>query len=339
VPGRAGRGGPTRLHVDRVFTLRGIGTVVTGTLWSGRIARGDEVVILPEERPARVRSIQVHDEPAPEAEPGRRVALALTGVGWRELRRGDLVCHPADRPRATYRLDAALALEPDARPLVRGARVHVHHGTREAPARVMPLDGEQLVPGHRARCQLRLEAPLLADRGDLLVLRQIAPPDTLGGGEVLDPDAPKQRRSPFAADPGFAEPEPPAAPAARPGEAALRLAALLEAEGERPRPDGALEQAAGLDGPAAREAWRELERARLAVRVGRNQHFHPETLDRLLASVVEVCRRNGGATIAEVRDELDTSRRYAQALLEHLDGVKVTVRRGDRHVLRAGRAP
>ena len=349
LPGRASRGGPARLHVDRGFTLRGIGTVVTGTLWSGRIARGDEVLVLPRQIAARVRSIQVHDQPVRQAEAGQRVALALGGVGWRELRRGDLVCHRAGRPGVTYRLDAAVALEPSARPLGSGARLHVHHGTREAPARIVPLEGEELAPGHRAACQLRLEAPLLADRGDLLVLRQIAPPDTVGGGEVLDPAPPRHRRRRAAptARPAAAPPARAArAPAARPGEAALRLATLLRDEGERPRSDRPLEEAAGLDEPAARRAWRELEAAGLAVRVGPNQHFDPVTLDRLVAAVIEVCQRDGGTTLAEIRDALGTSRRYAQALLEHLDAAKVTIRRGDRHVLRrssdsitAGRAP
>jgi selenocysteine-specific elongation factor len=349
LPGRASRGGPVRLHVDRVFTLRGIGTVVTGTLWSGRIARGDEVLVLPGQIAARVRSIQVHDQPVPDAEAGQRVALALGGVGWRELRRGDLVCHRAGRPRATYRLDAAVVLEPGARPLKTGARLQVHHGTREAPARILPLAGEELVPGQRAACQLRLEAPLLADRGDLLVLRQIAPPDTVGGGEVLDPAASRRGRARAAPTARLAT-APPAqaarAPAPQPGEGALRLAKLLQEEGERPSSDRALEQAAGLDERAARRAWRELEAAGRAVRVGPNRHFDPATLDRLVAAVIEVCRRDGGTTVAQTRDALGTSRRYAQALLEHLDATKVTIRRGDRHVLRrssdsitAGRAP
>jgi selenocysteine-specific elongation factor len=336
LPGRAARGGSARLHVDRVFTLRGIGTVVTGTLWSGRIAGGDRVVILPRGIEARVRSIQVHDHPVAVAEAGQRVALALAGVGWRELERGDVVCDGDAGLRATYRLDATVALEPGAQPLATGTRVQVHHGTRETPARVVPLKGERLVPGRRALCQLRLEAPLVAERGDLLVLRQIAPPETIGGGEVVDPAARRGRgRAVRPAHGPRAKPEPAAAPPPKPpSQAALRMVGLLEHQGERPRPDGEIERAAGLKGPAAREAWRQLERAGLVVRVARNQHFHPVTLDRLLAAVIDICRRDGGATIAQIRDELGTSRRYAQALLERLDSTKVTIRRHDQHVLR-----
>jgi selenocysteine-specific elongation factor len=337
LPSRAALDGPTRLHVDRVFTLRGIGTVVTGTLWSGRISRGDRVMVLPRAIEARVRSIQVHDRSVAAAEAGQRVALALAGVAWRDLERGDLVCHPGAGLRATYRLDASVTLEPGARALARGTRVQVHHATRETAARVFPLEGGHMLPGDRAPCQLRLEAPLMAERDDPLVLRQIAPPDTIGGGKVIDSAAAKhgRRRQGDSVDPPAVAPGPVAQPPpGPPSAAAVRLSTLLKNQGESPRPDGELEQAVGLEGSNARDAWRQLERTGLAVRVARNQHFDPAALDRLAAAVVEICRRDGAATIAKVRDELGTSRRYAQALLEHLDAAKVTLRRDDRHVLR-----
>jgi selenocysteine-specific elongation factor len=131
LPGRASDGGGVRLHVDRSFTLRGIGTVVTGTLWSGSIATGDSVQILPRELSARVRSVQVHDEPVERAEAGQRVALNLAGVGWREVGRGDVVVEPSAGVAPGYLLDAAVRLEPGARALRDSVRLHVHHGTRE----------------------------------------------------------------------------------------------------------------------------------------------------------------------------------------------------------------
>src|SRR5439155_8989279 len=140
LPGRAEDAGPTRLHVDRSFTLRGIGTVVTGTLWAGSIGAGDVVRVLPRGLEARVRSVQVHDQPVERAAAGQRVALNLVGVGWRELGRGDVVV-TGEGVRPGYLLDVALATEDGARPLRRGTRVQVHHGTREAPARVVPLGG------------------------------------------------------------------------------------------------------------------------------------------------------------------------------------------------------
>ena len=374
LPGRAGGDGPMRLHVDRSFTLRGIGTVVTGTLWAGSVSPGDSVLVLPRGLEARVRSVQVHDTPVERAEAGQRVALNLAGVGWRELGRGDVVCARDAALRPAYLVDVAAALEPGARALRRGARVHVHHGTRAVPARVVPLEGEALAPGSPAGyAQLRLESPLVPAAGDRLILRQLSPPDTVGGATVLDP-APRKHgpsdevverlravergeapASPADAASGGARSSDGAADVARGGagtgdaerdrertaepppldDAALHLAALLRSDGTEPRADGDLAEAAGLAPAQAAERLRRLVGAGEAVRVASNLHFHPEPLAQLEARVVAICEREGSATIARVRDELGTSRRYAQALLEHLDRTKVTRRDGDAHVLRA----
>jgi selenocysteine-specific elongation factor len=120
-------------------------------------------------------------------------------------------------------------------------------------------------------------------------------------------------------------------------EAALRLARLLEHDGERPRADAELAEAAGLDPGTARRRLGDLVRAGRAVRVAHNLHWAPEPLGELKARVLAICQREGEVTLAGVRDELGTSRRYAQALLEHLDAEKVTVRRGDARVLRRRR--
>ena len=146
-PERARLGGPPRLHVDRSFTLQGIGTVVTGTLWSGTIARGAEVRIEPGGARARVRDVEVHSESRPRAEAGQRVALNLAGIERSEVQRGDVVVGGDAAPAAGYLLDVEVRLLAGARPLKRGARVHVHHGTRETAARVSPVEGERLEPG------------------------------------------------------------------------------------------------------------------------------------------------------------------------------------------------
>jgi selenocysteine-specific elongation factor len=337
LPGRADGGGATRLHVDRSFTLKGIGTVVTGTLWAGSVGAGDSVSVLPRGLEARVRSVQVHDEPVERAAAGQRVALNLVGVGWREVGRGDVVV-AGEGVRPGYLLDVALELADGLRPIERGTRVQVHHGTREAPARVVPL-GEGFA-------QLRLEAPLMAVAGDRVILRQVAPPDTIGGGLVVDAAPRKHGPSPevVRALRGEAPPEPEVAVPAAPPEpeplddAALALSSLLRADGTSPRADAELAEAAGLDAPVAARAWRALEAAGEAVRVGRSLHFNPQALSELEARVVAILERDGEATIASVRDELGTSRKYAQALLEHLDRTRMTLRRGDAHVLRRRRA-
>src|SRR5829696_59351 len=323
LPGRAGDDGAARLHVDRSFTLRGIGTVVTGTLWSGAVAAGDAVSILPRGLRARVRSVQVHDQPVERAAAGQRVALNLGGVGWREVGRGDVVCGDGCSLEPTYVIDARVQW--DVEPPTESVRLHVHHGTREAAARVVPRgDGVW---------QLRLEAPLMPARGDRFVLRQVAPPDTVGGGEVVEPRARKSRRQktvdrrqePVAS----VEPEPEPL-----DDAALALAALLRSDGSTPRTDAELAAAAGLSEREALARFRLLEGGGQAVRVARNLHFDPEALAALEAQVVDLASREGSATIARVRDELGTSRKYAQALLEHLDRTRVTRRDGDAHVLR-----
>jgi selenocysteine-specific elongation factor len=340
--------------VDRSFTLRGIGTVVTGTLWSGSLQAGEAVRLLPAGREARIRSVQVHDQEVARAEAGQRVALNLGGVGWRQIARGDVVCGPGCRLEPTYLLDAALTLERMSRPLHRGTRVQVHHGTREAPARLVRLDGDDVHSGEPALAQLRLEAPLMPQRDDRLVVRQIAPPDTIGGGLVLDArprkhggDAELVARL-RALEAGDVTPPPArpsaaglgsAAPPARSSEpklapAALGLAKLLLAAGPTPPADGDLAAAAGLEPAVAAAHLRALVRAGLAVRVAANLHYAPGALAELRERVVELCERDGAVTVAGLRDALGSSRRYAQALLEHLDAEEVTVRRGDEHVLR-----
>ena len=171
---QGGGGEAARLYVDRAFTLHGIGTVVTGTLWSGSIGEGDELSVEPGGRSVRVRSVQVHDRPVERAESGQRVAVALPGVERRELRRGDALVTPGAYP-TSYRLDVvleALAEIP--------SRVHVHHGTAEVPARVVRV-GERWA-------QLRLARPVVAARNDRVVLRAGT---TVGGGRVIDPAPPR----------------------------------------------------------------------------------------------------------------------------------------------------
>jgi selenocysteine-specific elongation factor len=164
----------TRLWIDRAFTIHGIGTVVTGTLWSGSIAGGDLLRLEPSGRFLRVRSVQVHDEPVERAEAGQRVALNLPGIERGALRRGDVLVEAGHYP-VSYRLDVALdELEPVP------PAVKVHLGTADAAARVVRA-------GRFA--QLRLEVPVVAARGDRFVLRTET---TVGGGRVLDPAPPRR---------------------------------------------------------------------------------------------------------------------------------------------------
>ncbi|HXI35273.1 MAG TPA: selenocysteine-specific translation elongation factor [Gemmatimonadales bacterium] len=178
-----------RLPIDRVFAVAGAGTVVTGSTWSGSVAVGESVHLLPLDRSARVRSIEVHGQAAERAVPGRRTALALVGVEREELARGHVAVR-GDGWRATALLDAAVELLPSARkPLASRTRVRVHLGTAEVLARVAQVAG--IAPGGSGLARLVLESPLVARGGDRFVLRSFSPVTTIGGGVVLDPFPPQ----------------------------------------------------------------------------------------------------------------------------------------------------
>ena len=169
---------PTRLYVDRSFSVPGFGTVVTGTLWSGTIGAGDRLRLEPSGHDVRVRSVQVHDRDVERADPGQRVAVSLPGVERGEVARGEALVAGDGYP-TSYRLDISLQ---EIAPIEDGARVQVHVGTAHSAARVVRL-GDQFA-------QLRLAAPVVAARGDRVILRGQT---TLGGGTVVDPFPPRHR--------------------------------------------------------------------------------------------------------------------------------------------------
>jgi selenocysteine-specific elongation factor len=194
----------SRLPVDRVFSLRGIGTVVTGTLWSGTLSAEDVVAVLPQRvghgaadlREVRVRSIEVHDREVEVATGGQRVALNLTGVARQDVDRGQwVVKDPAIEP--TYLADARLTLlgdAPDSIPRVFRARVD--HGTAEVLVKVVLADRETLAPGEACYAQFRFGEQVLVYPGDQFIVRSVTPVTTIGGGRVIDPAAHKHGTAP-----------------------------------------------------------------------------------------------------------------------------------------------
>ena len=192
IPERS-QAGICRLAVDRVFTMSGFGTVVTGTLWNGSIRQGETLELLPARKQARVRSLQVHGEKREAAYAGERVAVNLTGVEKAFVERGSWLAAPGAL-RENHRIDIRLELLPDAPEMEQRTRVHVHHGTSEALARVKLLDQGILAPGESCFAQLELETPLSALPGDRVILRFYSPMFTIGGGTVLDPSAVKYKR-------------------------------------------------------------------------------------------------------------------------------------------------
>jgi selenocysteine-specific elongation factor len=245
--------GPVRLPVDRSFTMQGFGTVVTGTLWSGTIRTGEQLVLLPVGRDVRVRGLQIHGAVVTEAQAGSRVAVNLAAIEKADARRGDVLATPgAFKP--TDRLEVSLRLLPGAPALRQAAPVHVHLGSASVIARVNLIDRAALGPGDEAVAGLRLDAPVIAVHGDRFVVRRYSPPLTVGGGVVMNA-APGRRRA-VAGDAVDGQSRP----------MALVVAAVTTA-GPAGMPAAAAATAAGVDAPAAaaavaagREAGRLIER-------------------------------------------------------------------------------
>lgn len=186
--------GPFRLPVDRVFTLAGFGTVVTGTLLSGTVAIGDEAEILPSGLPCRVRGIQAHGAKVETGAAGTRLALNLQGIDHHQVRRGDVVV-PKGVYRTTQIVDVQLDhLKSSPRPLKHRAGLQLHSSTYEVPVKVVLFDRDALEPGESAFAQLRLSRPVLLLNGDPFVLRTSSPSATVAGGRILDPSPPGRRR-------------------------------------------------------------------------------------------------------------------------------------------------
>jgi selenocysteine-specific elongation factor len=302
------REGAACLHVERAWSEDGAGTLVSGVLWSGEIAPGDELQLLPRELPVAVRGIQARAD--------RRLTLELEGIRPRELALGDVLAGPAGELHATRFVDVALQFRnPDHEPET-GDEVLVHHGTRQSVARVARLGGRFW--------QLRLAWPLIARRGDRLLLRDIASGTTLAGGEVLDPAVRKHGTS---------------------NEVIVRLTRLLRGEPppapeERrrgappPKPKEPLAESALQLERRLRAAWFEalpaqdinaadveaLRRARRAVQVAAELVYHPDAL-------AEIERRAAGLaelTPAALQDELAIPRELADALHAHLGHVTIS---------------
>lgn len=180
---RSGGDALARLPVDRSFVLRGIGVVVTGTLWNGEVRPGDMLFSASGKRP-RVRGVQNHGHPAQVARAGARTALDVVGVEASEIEAGDvLLSRPVEPAR---QIDVRLRILESTKPIRHGTLVRLHHGTRDVNARVRLGEGEEVAPGGDALARLRLDEPLVVLPGDRFVIRSLTPTVTIGGGTILD---------------------------------------------------------------------------------------------------------------------------------------------------------
>jgi selenocysteine-specific elongation factor len=279
--------GAARLPIDRVFSVKGFGTVVTGTLVSGRIRQDDELTLLPRELTVKARGLQVHGRQEQAAEAGRRVAVNVGGVELAGVKRGDTLCTPhAFEP--TRRVDALIDILKDARALRHGARVRFHQGTTEVLGRIAvgaikrdsglavrdsgvgTRDSEgssesEIAPGDSAYVRIRLEGPAVLTRGDRFILRAYSPPVTIGGGVVLDPHPPRSAIRNAAALARFRQLDAPGDARAA-GENAVHV--FIEERGAAGLADAALVSRAGLTPSDAGAIEQSLIAAGRAIRVG-----------------------------------------------------------------------
>lgn len=336
-------GGDCRLHVDRVFSVAGSGTVVTGTLTGGPLRRGDTVRIWPGDRLARVRGLQCHGVPAEELPPGSRAAVNLAGVGREQVSRGDTLA-PADSLTLTGRLDVelrVLARSPYA--IKNNSLLHLHHGGRAVLCRCILLGRDKLEPGETGFAQLRLDAPLAARGGDRFVVRFFSPVVTVGGGQLLDLEPPARGRydqarlarlADLAAGKEGPRPAPPAQeapPKPVPGsdpEVEEQLCELYREAGLEPPTNEEVEKAFPGREAACRRAGRALADRGMLTPLSPRVRAWGESCE-AARDKLKARFGTGIFTLAQARDTLGISRKYALLLLEYWDRVRITRKIGE----------
>ena len=312
--------GAPRLPVDRVFSMRGFGTVVTGTLASGRIRVDDELLLLPSGRSVKVRGVQVHGQKQPEAAAGHRAAINVGGVEVQEVARGETLTR-AGALSVTRRLDASIDLLRGAKPLRHGARVRFHQGTAEVLGRVAVSGDAEVQPGASAFVRIRLEAPAVITRGDRFILRAYSPPTTIAGGSVLDPAPPRTGVRTAAGRARFMRLH---------GSEDEALRTLVEESGSEGLATSALGARGGAAADAIEAAARRLIDAGHAVRAG-NVLVAPARLaalqKQLLAALADHHRKNPlveGMPREEARERFFA--RAPQAVFDHVVNGLVSAR-------------
>ena len=322
-----GDGRVARLPVDRAFVLKGIGVVVTGTLWSGEVRVGDVLHTSSGHRP-RVRGVQNHGHAAEVAHAGARTAFDLAGIEADEISAGDvLLSHPIPQTRM---LDVRLRLLETAKPLRHGVLVRLHHGTRDVNARVRLRDLDELSPGGTALARLRLDEPIVAVAGDRFVVRSLAPQITVGGGTVLDP-SPSERRP----DPAWLE-------ALESGDVSKTAPMALA---RSPKDGMTTEELSLLLSAPPEEISAALENLPETTKVGGFHALAKETKSaeaRLISALEKRAKarpENPGLTVAEARTATGLSPRLADALMREIPEERASPTESGIVLAGAGEAP
>ena len=307
--------GAVRLPIDRVFSAKGFGTVVTGTLVSGTIANEQELIVLPAQRTAKVRGLQVHGARVNDAGAGQRVAVNIGGIDVDEIARGDTLSD-SNAFDAVRRVDVALDLLPDAVPLKHGTRVRFHSGTSEVFGRVAVAAPRQ--PGEMSSifARIRLESPAVLTRGDRFIMRSYSPIATIGGGVILDPFPP---RGAIRTDAGVARVR---RVDFQPGDQDAAIRAFVEERGAAGLPRRDLQWRIGLTAGDAAAAIARLT-TNGAASVVDDVLIDPKRIDALSEALLRLLRAHhvanplsDGMPREEARDQL--FRRTAPGLFDHV---------------------
>lgn len=267
-----------RLPIDRVFSLTGFGTVVTGTLTEGKIHLGDSLMVYPQMQTVKVRGIQVHGKDVEQADSGQRVAVNISNLKTSDLSRGDLLAKP-DSLSTTMMIDVLIEILPDyARELPNWTRLRLYAGTKELMCRLVLLDRDVIKPGETALAQLRLEETAVFKYSDKVILRLFSPLETVGGAKVLDPTALKHKRYSELVLSQLLEKE-------SGGSSAMVMGALLRISDESP----SLKQISQEAGVSIDETQVILDQAVLSDQVVQvvDRYFHRDFLDRLEVQILQ----------------------------------------------------
>ena len=320
-----------RMPIDRVFSIKGFGTVVAGTVLSGRVAPNDELELLPQGIRLRIRGLQVHDKPVSESRTGFRTAVNVMGIEKEGVERGNVLIEPGFF-RLTRMADAHFSLlSSSIRPLKNRERVHVHVGTDEALARIILLGHESLVPGTEDFIQLHFEKPVVLDAGDRFIVRSYSPVRTIGGGSVLDVHPEKHRHLQQGILPKLDN--------LLKGDPAQKVLDRLETVRFHPIAIDELARGMGMAQEEIQNRLADLEASGRVIRVGKERWAsfeNRETLKRILAATVERFHREHPERTGILRAELlsrvkpSSDKQFFEETVKRLVEEKILSSEGDR---------
>ena len=309
-----------RLPIDRVFSLKGFGTIVTGTLLDGALDMDAGAVLYPKDQKVKVRGIQVHGQNVSCAFWGQRAAVNLAGIGKEDIKRGEILA-AADSMKSTMMADVRLRLLKNShRPLKSGARVHLYHGAAELICKVILFDREVMKPGEEAVAQLRMEQQTAMKAGDRFVIRFYSPVETIGGGVVLNPNAVKRKRKQSKK---LEERLQMKENAAEDNTVFIKIQNLYLNSGFTPP----LTDTVKSDFSGEKEfstVFFRMVRSGVLVRYDEKHYIHERIRKKALDMAVALYKENGVIKTGEFRDRLGISRKCAITLLEGFDKDRIT---------------